>query len=91
MVELRLNYEVELERVYSIVESIGQQLKANYSEVLEPTQVDGIEEFGESYMLLGMRTKVKPGKKLTIERILRKMLKDAFKQEEIQIYSRAVE
>ena len=91
MVELRLNYEVELERVYSIVESIGQQLKANYSEVLEPTQVDGIEEFGESYIILGMRTKVKPGKKLTIERILRKMLKDAFKQEEIQIYSRAVE
>ncbi|MGB3637719.1 MAG: mechanosensitive ion channel family protein [Rivularia sp. (in: cyanobacteria)] len=91
MVELRLNYDVELERVYSIVESIGQQLKANYSEVLEPTQVDGIEEFGESYMLLGMRTKVKPGKKLTIERILRKMLKDAFKQEEIQIYSRPVE
>lgn len=91
MVEVRLSYEVELERVYKIVESIGQELNANYPEVLEPTQVDGIEEFGENYMLLGMRTKVKPGKKLTIERLLRKMLKDAFDREQIQINTRSVE
>ena len=85
MVEVRLNYDVKLERVYKIVESIGQQLKADYPEVLEPTQVDGIEEFGEYYLLLGTRTKVKPGKKLQIERLFRKMLKDAFTREEIQI------
>lgn len=85
MVEVRLNYDVKLERVYKIVDSIGQQLKANYPEVLEPTQVDGIEEFGEYYLLLGTRTKVKPGKKLQIERLFRKMLKDAFSREEIQI------
>ncbi len=91
MVELRVNYEVELERVYSIIESIGQQLKAKYSEVLEPTEVDGIEEFGEDYILLGMRTKVKPGKKIAIERLLRKMLKDAFDREEIQFSGRTLQ
>ncbi|AFY52929.1 small-conductance mechanosensitive channel [Rivularia sp. PCC 7116] len=85
MVQVRLNYEVELERVYKIIESIGEHLKANYPEVLEPTQVDGIEEFGEYYLLLGTRTKVKPGRNLQIERLFRKMLKDAFNREEIQI------
>lgn len=85
MVEVRLNYDVELEQVYKIVESIGQHLKANYTEVLEPTLVDGIEEFGEYYLLLGTRTKVKPGKNLQIERLFRKMLKDAFSREGIQI------
>ncbi|MEO1372963.1 MAG: mechanosensitive ion channel family protein [Cyanobacteria bacterium J06635_10] len=88
MVEVRLDYDVELEQVYRIVELIGHELKAAYSEVLEPTLVDGIEEFGEYYLILGTRTKVKPGKNLQIERILRKMLKDAFSREGIQISSR---
>ncbi|MGD1872761.1 MAG: mechanosensitive ion channel family protein [Mastigocoleus sp.] len=91
MVEVRLTYDVELERVYQIIEFIGQQLKADYPEVLEPTQVDGIEEFGEYYLLLGMRTKVKPGNNLYIERLLRKMLKDALYQEGIQIPIRIAE
>ncbi|MDJ0733082.1 MAG: mechanosensitive ion channel family protein [Nostocaceae cyanobacterium] len=91
MVQVRLAYEVELEQVYGIIESIGQQLKADYPEVLEPTQVDGIEEFGEYYLLLGTRTKVKPGKKLKIERLLRKILKDAFSREGIQIPIRSQE
>ena len=85
MVKVRLNYDVDLQQVYQIVESIGKELKADYPEVLEPTQVDGIEDFGEYYLLLGTRTKVKPGKKLQIERIFRKMLKDAFSLEGIQI------
>ncbi len=91
MVQVRLNYEVDLERVYRIIESIGQQLKVENSEVLEPTQVDGIEEFGEYYLLLGMRTKVKPGNKIQIERLLRKMLKRAFDLEGIKISSRPIE
>ena len=62
MVKVRLTYNVELEQVYNIIESIGQQLKLDYPEVLEPTEVDGIEDFGEYYLLLGTRTKVKPGK-----------------------------
>ena len=91
MVKVRLTYDVELERVYNIVESIGQQLKADYPEVLEPTQVDGIEDFGEYYLLLGTRTKVQPGKNLQIERLFRKMLKDAFSREGIQIPIRSQE
>lgn len=91
MVKVRLTYDVELERVYSIVELIGQQLKADYPDVLEPTQVDGIEDFGEYYLLLGTRTKVKPGKNLQIERLFRKMLMDAFNREGIQIPIRSQE
>lgn len=91
MVEVRLDYEVELDQVYRIVELIGHELKADYPQVLEPTLVDGIEEFGEYYLLLGTRTKVKPGKNLQIERILRKMLKDAFSREGIKISGRPKE
>ena len=91
MVKVRLTYDAQLEQVYNIIESIGQQLKLNYPEVLEPTQVDGIEDFGEYYLLLGTRTKVKPGKNLKIERLFRKMLMDAFNREGIQIPIRSQE
>ncbi|MFB2877140.1 mechanosensitive ion channel family protein [Floridanema aerugineum] len=73
LVEVVVPYDANLSHVYQIIEKIGQHLKASYSEVLEPTQVDGIETLGESNLMLRTLTKVKPGKHLQIQRILRKM------------------
>ncbi|MEA5541570.1 mechanosensitive ion channel family protein [Limnoraphis robusta Tam1] len=73
LVEVVVPYDANLGHVYQIIEKIGQHLKANYLDVLEPTQVDGIETLGESNLMLRTLTKVKPGKHLQIQRILRKM------------------
>jgi small conductance mechanosensitive channel len=69
--------------VYQVIESVGQQLKTDYPDVLEPTQIDGVESLGESNLLLRTLTKVKPGKHLLIQRILRKKFMDTLLREGI--------
>ncbi len=81
VVEFCVPYNTNLAKVYQVIEEIGQELKANYSDVLEPTQVDGVESLGESNLLLRTMTKVKPGKHLLIQRILRKKIMDTLLQE----------
>ncbi len=85
-VEVSVSYDCNLDHVYRVVEKVGQQLKMDEQDVLEPTRVAGIEHFGENNLLLLTLTKVKPGKHLHIQRVLRKLLKDAFNQGEIEIY-----
>ncbi|KAB8332171.1 mechanosensitive ion channel family protein [Scytonema tolypothrichoides VB-61278] len=84
-VEVSVSYDSNLDHVYRVVEKVGQQLKADDHDVLEPTRVAGIENFGEHNLLLLTLTKVKPGKHLHIQRVLRKILKETFSQEEIEI------
>ncbi|AFZ27096.1 small-conductance mechanosensitive channel [Cylindrospermum stagnale PCC 7417] len=84
-VEVSVSYDSNLDHVYRVVEKVGQQLKIDEEDVLEPTRVAGLEHFGENNLLLLTLTKVKPGKHLHIQRVLRKILKDTFSQEEIEI------
>ncbi|QLE57762.1 mechanosensitive ion channel family protein [Nostoc sp. TCL26-01] len=84
-VEISVSYEENLDHVYRVVEKVGQQLMLDEPDVLESTRVAGIEHFGEHHLLLLTLTKVKPGKHLHIQRVLRKILKDTFNQEEIEI------
>ncbi len=84
-VEIGVDYDSNLDRVYEIIETIGLQLKAENDDILEPTQVEGIEEFGDIRLSIHTKTKVKPGKHLEVQRTLRKCLKQAFDQEGIYI------
>ncbi|MBD2346376.1 mechanosensitive ion channel family protein [Anabaena subtropica] len=84
-VEVSVSYNSNLDHVYRVVEKVGQQLKLDEHDVLEPTRVAGLENFGENHLLLLTLTKVKPGKHLHIQRVLRKILKDTFSEEEIEI------
>jgi moderate conductance mechanosensitive channel len=84
-VEVSVAYNSNLDHVYRVVEKVGQQLKVEENDVLEPTRVAGLEHFGEDHLLLLTLTKVKPGKHLHIQRVLRKILKETFSQEEIEI------
>jgi moderate conductance mechanosensitive channel len=65
---------------------VGQKLKLEYSDiVIKPTQIEGLESFGKSWVLIRTITKVKPGHHLHIQRVLRRMLKDAFDQSSIEL------
>lgn len=83
VVEFGVPYNSKLAHIYQVIEEVGQQLKANYPDVLEPTQIDGIESLGESNLLLRTLTKVKPGKHLQIQRILRNIFMDILRREGI--------
>ncbi|MBW4614054.1 MAG: mechanosensitive ion channel family protein [Desmonostoc vinosum HA7617-LM4] len=85
VVEVGVPFQSNLSHVYKLIEEVGEQLKANDQDVLEPTQVDGVESLGESHLLLRTLTKVKPGKHLQIQRHLRKMFTVALLREGITI------
>ncbi|EDX75412.1 transporter, MscS family [Coleofasciculus chthonoplastes PCC 7420] len=83
VVEVCIPYHANLAQVYQVVEEVGQELNANDPDVLEPTQIDGVESLGESNLLLKTLTKAKPGKHLQIQRTLRKMFMDTLRSEGI--------
>ncbi len=85
VVEVSVPYNSNLVHVYKVIEEVGEQLKANNPDIIEPTQVDGVESLGEVRLLLRTLTKVKPGKHLQLQRVLRKVFMNALQQEGITI------
>ncbi len=85
MVEVSVSYHWNLDRLYRIIEEVGEQLKAEEPDVLEPTKVEGLENLGKDNLLVYTATKVKPGRHIHVQRVLRKMLKHTFDREEIDI------
>lgn len=85
VVDVGVDYNSNLDRVYEIIETIGRQFQAENNNVIEATQVEGIEEFGDIRLSIHTKTKVKPGKHLPVEQTLRKLFKEAFDREGIYI------
>lgn len=85
IVTVRVAYDCDLDRVYNLLEEVGREFCQQESDVLEPTLVDGIEEFSEFAILIRTKTKVKPGQHLPIQRRLRKAIKSAFDRSGIEI------
>ena len=91
VVEVGVAYESDLNRVFDVLKSTGEELKAENGMVLEATLVKGLDNFGESELLIRTVTRVKPGCHLQVERDMRKRIKDAFDAHGIEIpYARRV-
>ena len=85
VVEVGVAYDSSLDHVYAVLKKTGEELKEQDPNVLEPTQVKGLENFGESELLIRTTTRVKPGKHLEVSRRYRKMIKEAFDRQGIEI------
>lgn len=90
VVDVGVAYGSDLDLVYSTLEEVGIQLHKKYQEVIKPTEIKGVEEFAADSILIRTLTKLKPDNKPSgvhnyIKRILRKMIKEAFEKEGIQI------
>lgn len=84
-VEVGVDYATNLDMAQEIIERIGRKLKEENDDILEPTKVDGIKEFGDIRLSIYTVTKVKPGKHIQVKRILRQMLKEEFDRKGIYI------
>ena len=71
--------------VYRVLEDVGKQIKELHPDVLEPTRIDGLDNFSESELTIRTSTKVKPGKHLPVQRLVRKLIKEAFDRENVEI------
>jgi len=72
---------LSLEQVYALINRVGEQLKSDCLDVLETTQIEGLESFDADNLVIRTMTRVKPGKHLHVPRLLRSKLKVAFDQE----------
>lgn len=75
---------IELEQVYQLINGVGEQLKNECLDVLETTQIEGLESLDSNNLVIRTMTRVKPGKHLYVPRLLRSKLKVAFDQKLIQ-------
>lgn len=85
VVEVGVAYDSNLGKVYKVLKETGEKLMESNPNVLEATKVQGLEKFGESELLIRTTTRVKPGHHLDVSREYRKMIKEAFDKEEIEI------
>ncbi len=77
-VEVPIPAHARLEEVYALIDQIGVQFQEECADVIEPTQIDGLETLGDDNLVLRTLTRVKPGKHLNTQRLLRAKLKQAF-------------
>lgn len=85
VVEVGVAYDSDLNAVFDVLKKVGEEIKNEHDMVLEATSVKGLDNFGASELLIRTVTRVKPGCHLPVERDLRKRIKEAFDQNNIEI------
>jgi len=72
---------LELEQVYQLINRVSEHLQRECLDALEATQIEGLESFDADNLVIRTMTRVKPGKHLHVQRLLRSKLKAAFDQQ----------
>ena len=86
VVMVKIPYQVKINQVHKIIEKVGNKLLEDYpKDIIQPTTIDGIEEFSDHQILIEVVTKVKPGKHLMIQKVSGLMIKEAFEEENIDL------
>lgn len=86
-----VSYEMDLDRVYEALEEVSAWVVEHVADALAPPEIEGVEDFAESAVIVKLSTKVKPGTHLTAARVIRKRIKEVFDRRGIDIaYPRRV-
>jgi moderate conductance mechanosensitive channel len=83
VVLISVAYETDLAHAFKVIDQIGRELDVQFDDVLEPTQIQGVEEFVDGKVVIRTITRVRPGRHQQMARELRKLLKLAFDREGI--------
>ena len=84
VVNVGVAYDSDLEQVYRVLRETGVAFAASHPDVLTPTEVTGLEDFGATDLIVRTATRVKPGRHRQISRDLRTHIKVAFDQNGIE-------
>jgi small conductance mechanosensitive channel len=88
LMDIRIAYEEDVERAISVLRAIGRQLRAapdHAPRILDDIDIAGVEELGDSAIVVRCRIKVKPLEQWTVKREFLKLLKERFAAERIEI------
>lgn len=85
VVEVGVRHEADIGQVSQLLKEIGATLNAQSLDVLEVTEVQGVERFSGDGPILRTVTRVKPGRHQQVARIFRRLIKDRFDAEGITL------
>ncbi len=86
--DIGVAYKEDVQKVMDIMQEVGEELKNDkeYGElILEPIEVFGLDEFGDSALIIKARLKTKPIQQWFVGREYRKRLKVAFDKNNVEI------
>lgn len=87
VVDVRVAYNQDYERVVQVLRDVGQELKADPRigrSVIGPTEVLGLEEISESALVIRVRIKAHPQKRWEVRREFNRRVKERFEREGIE-------
>jgi len=87
-ITINVTYDSDVEKARKIVKKIGQELAENPEfarSIIEPLKMQGVDEFGDTGMVLRMKLKTRPGEQFTIKRRALVLIKKAFDENNIKI------
>ncbi len=82
--DIGVAYDTDLNKLKQVIDKVSQTISKN-EKVTEPPKLVGLEEFADSAIIVKILGKTKPGYQWEVNRELRKLLKEAFDQEGIEI------
>ena len=87
-ITLTITYDFDVDLARKIVKKIGLELAQDpefAAATLQPLKMQGIDEFGESGLMLRMKIMTRPGEQFTIKRRALMMIKKAFDENGIKL------
>ncbi|MGQ9508757.1 MAG: mechanosensitive ion channel family protein [Thermodesulfobacteriota bacterium] len=88
VLDIGVSYRENMDQVIEVLSQIGEELTKEEpfkSAILEPLQILGIEQFGESQVIIRMMIKTAPLKQWEVGRELRRRIKIRFDEKGIEI------
>lgn len=87
-ITLTLTYDSDIDKARKIVKKIGLELAQDpefASSIIEPLKMQGVDQFGDTGMLMKMKLKTRPGEQFGIKRRALMLIKQAFDENGIKI------
>ncbi len=85
---VEVSYKENVVKVIEVMIQVSKELQENSEfgpDIQEPIEVAGLDNYGQSALVIKARIKTKPGQQWTVGREFRKNLKEAFDKEGIEI------
>jgi small conductance mechanosensitive channel len=88
VLDVGISYREDVDKVTELLKQIGRELAAEEpwkGDILEPLQILGVEQFGESQLVIRVIVKTVPLKQWEVGRELRRRIKNRFDEKGISI------
>lgn len=85
LVKVRVSYDEDIDRVIGVLDGVSEELRRSNEDIVEGPTILGVTDLGEYSMDITVIAKTKPMSQWSVERALRKAIKEAFERENIRV------